>query len=143
MLVRRGLAMTARCSCCHLPLDIFERVFYVRSMSRNERDRLTLARIAGVTRRHARASPLTGEQEAAALAELAEVTGGRVDLLAEHAGVLLGWHENELDAAVSEQIAQLCISAGADMAAIESWIGEGRLRAAAARRVPFGRPRRA
>ena len=36
-----------------------------------------------------------------------------------------------------------CISAGADMAAIESWIEEGRLQAAAARRVPFGRPGRA
>src|SRR5712692_4221705 len=97
----------------YLPLDTFERVFYIRSMSLNEQDRLTLARIAGVTRRHARGGPLTGEQEAAALAELAEVTGGRKDLLAEHAGVLLGWHENDLDAPVSEQIAQLCISAGA------------------------------
>jgi hypothetical protein len=44
----------------------------------------------GVTTRHARRGPLTGELEAAALAELADVADGRVDLLAEHAGVLAG-----------------------------------------------------
>jgi hypothetical protein len=108
-------------------------------MPRAEHDRLMLARIAGVTRRHAGGGPLTGDQKATALAELAEVTEGRVDLLAEHAGVLLGSHENDVDSAVYEQIAQLCISAGADMAAIDSWIGEGRRRSAAAGRIPFGR----
>jgi hypothetical protein len=123
-------------------LNRFELVFYSKCMSRAEQDRLMLARIAGVTRRHVRGGPLTGEQEAAALAELAEVTDGRVDLLAEHAGVLLGFHEKDLDAAVYEQMAQLCISAGADIAAIENWIGEGRMRAANARRIPFGRPGR-
>ena len=111
-------------------------------MSRAKQDRLMLAQIAGVTRRHVRGGPLTGEQEAAALAELAEVSDGRIDLLAEHAGVLLGFHENDLDAAVYEQMAQLCISAGADMAAIEKWIGVGQMRAANAGRVPFGRPGR-
>jgi hypothetical protein len=34
-------------------------------------DRLTAARIAAVTRRHARRTPLTAEQEAAALDDLA------------------------------------------------------------------------
>jgi hypothetical protein len=111
-------------------------------MPRAEQDRLMLARIAGVTRRHAGGGPLTGEQEARALAELAEVSEGRVDLLAEYAGVLLGSHENDVDAAVCKQIAQLCISAGAHMAAIESWMGEGRRRSAAAGPIPFGRPGR-
>lgn len=92
--------------------------------------------------RHARRGPLTGEQEAAALAELAEVADGRVDLLAEHAGVLLGFHEPDIDAAVYDRIAQRCISAGADMVAIESGIGEGRRRSAAVARIPFGRPGR-
>jgi hypothetical protein len=111
-------------------------------MPKAEQDRLMLARIAGVTRRHAGGGLLTGERKDAALAELAEVAEGRVDLLAEHAGVLLGSHENDVDAAVYEQIAQLCISAGADMVAIESWMGEGRRRSAAAGRIPFSRPGR-
>lgn len=109
---------------------------------RPEEDRLRLARIAGVTRRHASSGALTGEREAAALAELAEVADGRMDLLAERAGLGLGLHENDIDAALYQQIAQLCISAGASMADIESWIDVGRQRAATARQILAGRPGR-
>src|SRR5258708_32584433 len=80
-------------------VEVIECVFYIRWMPRAEQDRLMLARIAGVTRRHAGGGPMTGEQKAAALAELAGVTEGRMDLLSEHAGVLLGSHANDIDAA--------------------------------------------
>jgi len=79
--------------------------------------------------------PLTGVEEAAALAELAEIAEGRIDLLAEEAGLAVGLHDQ--DAEVNLQIAQLCIKAGADTAVISRWIEEGRRRAAAARRRPF------
>ena len=99
-------------------------------------DGLTLARIAAVARRHAWGTALTGEQEAAALAELAEAAGGRMDLLAQHAGLSIGWHEHDTDASVYLQIAQLCIQAGADLALIARWIEEGRRRRTAARQPP-------
>ena len=100
---------------------------------------MTAARIAGITRRHARGRALTGAEEAAALTELAEAADGRVDLLAEEAGLAIGWHEDDRDAPVSLQIAQLSIKAGADTALISCWIEEGRRRAAAARQPPFTR----
>jgi hypothetical protein len=106
-------------------------------VSRRDEDRLTAARIAAITRRHARARALTGVEEAAALAELAEVAAGRADLLAEQAGLALGLHEHDIDSPVYLQAAQLCIKAGADIALISCWIDEGRQRAAAARRIPF------
>lgn len=106
-------------------------------MSRQGEDRLTAARIAATTRRHARARALTGAEEAAALAELAEVAAGRADLLAEQAGIALGFHEHDIDAQVYLQVAQLCIKAGADTTLISRWIEEGRQRAAAAKQIPF------
>jgi len=56
--------------------------------------------------------------------------------------VTLGAGEDDIDASACQQIAQLCISAGADMAAIERWMDEGRRRAARARQIPSGRPGR-
>jgi len=106
-------------------------------MSGADGDRLTTARIAAVTRRHARGRALTGAEEAAALAELAEVADGRVDLLAQHAALAVGFHENDIDAPVFLQIAQLCVKAGADTALIPRWIEEGRRRAVAAKQIPF------
>ena len=106
-------------------------------MTGAERDRLTSARIAAITRRHARGRALTGAEEAAALAELAEVAHARVDLLAQEAGLAIGFHGQDVDAPMYLQIAQLCIKAGADTALISRWIDEGRRRAAAARQTPL------
>jgi hypothetical protein len=102
-----------------------------------ERERLTSARIAAITRRHARGRALTGVEEAAALSELAEVAHGRVDLLAQEAGLAIGFHDQDIDAPMYLQIAQLCIKAGADTALISRWIEEGRRRAADVRQTPF------
>lgn len=77
-----------------------------------------------------RGRPLTGVEEAAALTQLAEVADGRVDLLAEQAGLAIGFHDQDADAPVYLQIAQLCIEAGADTSLISRWIEEGRRRAA-------------
>ncbi len=106
-------------------------------MTAADRDRLTSARIAAITRRHVHGRPLTGVEEAAALAELAKVADGRVDLLAEEAGLAIGFHDQDTDAPVYLQIAQLCIKAGADTSLISRWIEEGRRRAAAVRPPPF------
>lgn len=62
---------------------------------------------------------------------------GRADLLAEEAGLAIGWHEHDRDAPVCLQIAQLCIKAGAHTALISRWIEEGRRRADAARQPPL------
>lgn len=91
---------------------------------------MTLALIAAVTRRHARGGPLTPARQATALAELAEVADGRVDLLAEYAGLAMSTDEDDPGAPVCRRIAQLCIMAGADMALIDRWIEEGRCRGA-------------
>jgi len=109
----------------------------VASVADGDRDRLTAARTAAVTRRHARARPLTGEEEAAALAELAGVADGRIDLLAQQAGLAIGLHEHDSDAPVHLRIAQLCIQAGADIARIPRWIEEGRRRHKTANQLPF------
>src|SRR5258708_44412 len=101
-------------------------------------DRLTLAAISGASSRHARYHDLTAEDRPVAAAALREIGGGRADLLAEHAGVVLGVapfrHPEETDR--YQQIAALCIQAGADAAAIPRWIEVGRNRAEHAESVP-------
>jgi len=97
---------------------------------------LRYALIAGAAARHAQAW-LTAEEEAAAIAELAQAAAGRADLLAERAGTALGFGEGRPDAARYRQVAELCIAAGADPALIEPWIRVGRERAAAAAAIPY------
>jgi hypothetical protein len=100
-------------------------------------DRLRYAQIAGAAARHAHGWRLTAAEEAAAIAELAQAAAGRADLLAERAGTALGFGEGRPDAARYQQIAELCIAAGADRALIERWIKVGRERAAAAAAIPY------
>jgi hypothetical protein len=103
---------------------------------RPEGDRILVAKLTGEARHHARWRPLTAEEEAAALAELRALAGGRADLLAEVAGIFEGTSEGELDEPLARCAALLCRRAGADTAAIPAWIEEGRRRAANARRPP-------
>ena len=104
---------------------------------RAEADRILVAQLTGEARHHARWRPLTGEEEAAALAELRTLAGGRGDLLAEVAGIFEGTSEGELDEPLARSAALLCRKAGADPAAIPAWIEAGRRRSAYARRPPF------
>src|SRR5689334_12517563 len=106
-------------------------------MTSPDPDRLRYAQIAGAVARHALGWRLTADEEAAAVAELAEAAAGRADLLAERAGTALGFGEGRPDAARYRQIAELCIAAGADPALIERWIKVGRERAAVAAAIPY------
>jgi hypothetical protein len=118
-------------------LPNFEHVFYHLGMSSPDPDRLRYAQIAGAAARHAQGWRLTADEEAAAITELAEAAAGRADLLAERAGTALGFGEGRPDAARYQQIAELCIAAGADQALIGRWINVGRERAAAAAAIPY------
>jgi hypothetical protein len=102
-------------------------------------DRLIVARISGVAVRHASWREPAGDEIAAAVAELREVAGDRPDLLAEEAGILLGFHEGGLDEPRARSSAQLLIAAGADQSRIPRWIEEGRRRAGLRRHPPFSR----
>ena len=62
---------------------------------RPEVDRILVAQLTGEARHHAKWRPLTGEEEAAALAELRALADGRGDLLAEVAGIFEGTSEGE------------------------------------------------
>src|SRR6266516_2555404 len=118
-------------------LPIFEHVFYHLRMNSPDPDRLRYAQIAGAAARHAQGWRLTADEEATAVTELAEAAAGRADLLAERAGTALGFGEGRPDAARYQQIAELCIAAGADQALIERWIKIGRERAAAVAAIPY------
>jgi hypothetical protein len=100
-------------------------------------DRILIAQLDGTVRHHARWRELTEEEESAAVAELRDLAAGRIDLLAEVAGVLTGASEGELEEPRARAAAQLCIAAGADPDAIEGWIAIGRARRENARRPPF------
>ncbi len=109
---------------------------------RPQADRLLVAELHGEARHHAKWRELSAEEEAAAVAELRELAGGRADLLAEVAGILEGTSEGELDEPLARQAAGLCRKAGAYPDAIPAWIEEGRRRRANAGRAPFSDSRK-
>jgi hypothetical protein len=87
------------------------------------------ARIAGTAGRYASREPLDVE---AALAELREIADGRGDLLAERAGIIFGFRdEDERDGRWPSRALQaaLCIAAGADLTQLTDWIAVGQERA--------------
>ena len=106
-------------------------------MNSPDPDRLRYAQIAGAAARHAQGWRLTADEEARAIAELTEAAAGRADLLAERAGTALGFGEGRPDSARYEQIAELCLAAGADQTLIEGWTNVGRERAAAVTAIPY------
>jgi hypothetical protein len=107
-----------------------------------DHDRLLVARISGIAKRHASWREPTENEIAAAVAELREVAGDRPDLLAEEAGIQLGFHEGDLDEPRAKATAQLLIAAGADESLIPGWIEEGRHRAETRPQPPFSSPAR-
>ena len=120
-----------------MALPSFEHLFYHTFMISPDPDRLRYAQIAGAVARHALGWRLTADEEAVAVAELAEAAAGRADLLAERAGTALGFGAGRPDAARYQQIAELFIAAGADRSLVERWIKVGRDRAAAAAVIPY------
>jgi hypothetical protein len=111
-----------------------------RDRPSSDADRLLVARISGIALRHARWHEPTEDETAAAAAELREIAGDRPDLLAEEAGVLLGFHEGGLDEPRAKAAASFCIAAGADQALVPRWTEVGRERAQLAGRPPFSDP---
>jgi hypothetical protein len=83
-------------------------------------------------------------QRAAGAAELREVAGGRHDLLAEVAGIMLGTAEGKGPEyeTQAQAVAELCRLAGADESLIPQWIEEGQHRAQASRLPPVSPPGR-
>src|SRR5215831_14205490 len=86
--------------------------------NRPQADRILVAELFGEARHRARWRPLTGDEEAAAVAALRELADGRADLLAEVAGIFEGTSEGELDEPLCRQAGGLCRKAGADPEAI-------------------------
>jgi hypothetical protein len=115
-------------------------------LSATETDELTVARLAGAARRHAPGREPTRAETAAAVAELREIADGRADLLAEVAGLLVGFYRRTVEELRARAAAGYCIAAGADPDLIPRWIEVGRRRAAAAQppctRVAAVRPPR-
>ena len=117
---------------------------------RPQADRILVAKTSGEAEHHATWRELTADEEAAAVAALRELAGGRADLRAEVCGVMQGASEGELHESLARQAAELCRKAGAGPEARPRWIAEGRRRRDAARMPPFagglhggGVPRRA
>jgi hypothetical protein len=113
-------------------LQIFEYKFYSCFMSSLAPDRLVVQPIIGPTTPSTPRWPLTAEEEATAVAELKQAAAGWTALLAECAGLALGYGEHQPGAARYRHIADLCVAAGVDQTLVEAWIEVGRQRASAA-----------
>jgi hypothetical protein len=93
----------------------------------SDAERLLTARITGTAMRYARGR-LAEAEEAEAVASITEIAAGRTDLLAQVAGLVIGFSEGAPDEPRQQQAAQLLIEAGADRGLIPGWIKEGRRR---------------
>jgi hypothetical protein len=91
-------------------------------------DGITRAELAGTVGRYVSQRPLDVE---AAVTELREIANGRADLLAERAGITLGFYarENRDEWPHKALAAALLIAAGADLTRLTEWIEEGQERA--------------
>ena len=97
------------------------------AIARRKPDQAAIARaqIAGTAAHYARREPLDVD---AALAELREIADGRGDLLAERAGIIFGFRdEDERDGRWPSRAleAALCVAAGADLTRLTEWVEEG------------------
>jgi hypothetical protein len=100
-----------------------------------EADQLAVARLTGAAWRNA--STAYGAPGAdAAVCELRELADGRGDLLAQVAGLLIGYYRRTAEEARARAAAYLCIAAGAQIELLPQWINLGGSRGAAARLIP-------
>jgi hypothetical protein len=113
-------------------LQAIEYVFYLWIMTSLAPDPPLITRAAGPAAPPALSWRLTADEEAAAVAELQQAAAGWAALLAECAGLALGYGEHQAGAARYRQITGLCIAAGADETLVEAWIEIGRQRASTA-----------
>jgi hypothetical protein len=91
-------------------------------------DGIVTAQLAGTAGRYVSRKPVDVD---AAIAELREIAAGRGDLLAERAGVTLGFYarENRVEWQSKALQAALLIAAGADLTRLAEWIAVGQERA--------------
>jgi len=101
-----------------------------------EVDRLTVSRLTGAAWRHAAGGQAAGAETAAAVRELREIAGGRGDLLAEVAGLLIGYYRRTAEELKARAAAYYCLAAAASLGLIPLWIEVGCSRAAATRLIP-------
>jgi hypothetical protein len=113
-------------------LQIFEYEFYSYYMSSIAPDRLLVTPIMAPTAHSNPSWRLTAEEEATAVAGLKQVAAGWTALLAECAGLALGYGEHQPGAARYRHIAELCVAAGVAQTLVEAWIEVGRQRASTA-----------
>jgi hypothetical protein len=113
-------------------LLVIEYMFYSDTMSILGPSRLLLTSAAGPGIPPAPSGRLTAGEEATMATELKQAAPRWAALLAECAGLALGYDEHQVDAARYRQIAELCIAAGVDQTLIEAWIEVGRQRASTA-----------
>ena len=104
--------------------------------SARERDRLMVPRLTGAAWRCAPGREPTAAETAAAVRDLREIAGGRGDLLAEVAGLLIGYYRRTAEEPRARAAAYYCMAAGAELELIPRWIEVGCARAAAARLIP-------
>jgi len=102
-----------------------------------ERDQLTVAQLAGAARRRAHRREPTLEEISVAVTELREIAGPRRDLLAQAAGLLVGFYRGTGEEARARTAASYCRAAGADQGLIPGWVSEGERRASCARQDPY------
>jgi hypothetical protein len=95
---------------------------------RPDPDGITTAKLAGTVGRYVSRKPLGVK---AAITELREIANGRGDLLAERAGITLGFYARENSDEWQSRALQaaLLIAAGADLTRLTEWIEEGKERA--------------
>ena len=99
----------------------------------SDSDTILCAWIDGTARRLATDKTVT---EADAVAQLGQLAAGRADLLAEVAGVSLGFAGDDATMFVTRRVADLCLAAGADREQVQRWIAVGQGRAEHASAVP-------
>jgi len=95
-----------------------------------------VARLTGAAWRHASGREPAEAQAGAAIREVREIAGCRGDLLAEVAGLLIGYYRRTAEESKARAAAYYCIAAGAGVDLIPQWIEVGSSRAAAARLIP-------
>jgi acyl-CoA reductase-like NAD-dependent aldehyde dehydrogenase len=103
----------------------------------SDRDQGTVARLTGAAQRHASWPAPTREEMSAAVAELRDLADSRADLLAEVAGLLIGYYRGTAEEAKARTAARYCRAAGADPDLVPRWIEEGERRATHARQHPY------
>jgi hypothetical protein len=107
-------------------------------MARTTPDNIILAQISAVVRRATATGVISNQARAAAVAELCQLARHRPDLLAQEAGLSLGFAEADRDLIPGrgQMQAELCVLAGADPDLIQHWRHEGYSRAFASTHIP-------